>query len=129
MILKGFCDNEILGKGALFGGITHKEHFLEDLRMKSAIFEKQNCFSAAQHINFISPQNAENGDPKIRNRDGAGKFREIQVLWRISTETLGPGNSGKFFFGDPILVFWGDFLGEMRMAKVDMLGRVEKCLF
>ena len=28
--------------------------------------------SAAQHINFISPQNAENGDPKIRNRDGPG---------------------------------------------------------
>ena len=53
----------------------------------------------------------------------AGKFREIQGFCRISTETLGPGNSGKFILGTPFLAIWGDFLGEMRMAKVDMLGR------
>ena len=53
----------------------------------------------------------------------AEKFREIQVFCRISTETLGPGNSGKFILGTPFSAFWGDFLGEMRMAKVDMLGR------
>ena len=29
-------------------------------------------------------------------------------------------------FGDPILVFWEAFLGDMRMAKVDMLGRGEE---
>ena len=53
----------------------------------------------------------------------AGKFREIQGLWRISTENPDPGNSGKFILGTPFCCFGGDFLGEMRMAKVDMLGR------
>ena len=66
--------------------------------------------SAAQHINFISPKNDEYGDPKIRNRDAA-KFWEIQGFCRISTETLGPGNSGKFILG-PHLVILEDFLGK-----------------
>ena len=53
----------------------------------------------------------------------ARKFREIEGFFRISTETLAPGNSGKFIFGDPILLIWEGFAGEMRMAKADMLGR------
>ena len=61
------------------------------------------------------PQNPRSG--------WAGKFQEIQGLCRISTETLGPGNSGKIILGTPFLAIWGDFLGEMRMAQVDMLGR------
>ena len=72
--------------------------------------------STAQHINFISPQNAENGDPKV-----------LKSGW--------PGNCGEFpqkprsrefreiHFGDPISVIRGGFLVEMRMAQVDMLGR------
>ena len=40
---------------------------------------------------------------------------------RIFKETLGPGNSGKNSF-------WGDFLGEMRMVKADMLGRIKTSL-
>ena len=47
-----------------------------------AVFRQNHLFSvgdhAAQHINFISPQNAENGDPKSE----IGMGREI------------PGNSG-----------------------------------
>ena len=71
-------------------------------------------------------QSADNGDPKIRNLDGPGNSGEIQGSCRISTETLGPGNSGKFILGTPFLAIWGDFLLlEMRMAKVDMLGRGE----
>ena len=81
--------------------------------------------SAAQHINFISPENAENGDPQNPKSGWAGKFREVQGFCRISTETLGPGNPRKFIFGTPFLAIWGDFRGEMRMAKVDMLGRGE----
>ena len=48
---------------------------------------------------------------------------------RISTETLGPGNCGKFILGTPFLTICGDFSqAEMRMAKVDMLGRGDKYL-
>ena len=61
-----------------------------------------------QHINFISPQNAENGN--------SGKFRFSVEFPQKSSVRVIPGNS-----------FWGPhfqrFLGEMRMAKVDMLGR------
>ena len=32
---------------------------------------------------------------------------EIQRFCRISTETLGPGNSGKFILGTPFLAIWG----------------------
>ena len=48
----------------------------------------------------------------MRNRDGPGNFGKF---CRISTEALGPG--GPYFC---------DLLGEMRMAKVDMLGRGEQ---
>ena len=34
---------------------------------------------------------------------------------------------GEIQFGDPVLVIWGDCLGEMRVAKVDVLGRGEVC--
>ena len=69
------------------------------------------CVSAAQHINFISPQNTENGDPKIRNRDGpgnSGKFRfSVEFPQKPSVRVI-PGNPfwGPHFqrFGE---IFWG----------------------
>ena len=80
--------------------------------------------SAAQHINFTSTQNAENGDHKIRNRDGpgnSGKFRfSVQLPQKPSVRVI-PGNS----FWGPIFSVLGGFSGEMRMAKVDKLGRGE----
>ena len=39
-----------------------------------------------------------------------GMGRESQVLCRISTETLGPGNSGKFILGTPFSAFWGEMI-------------------
>ena len=62
-------------------------------------------------INFISPQNAENGDPKIRNRDGPGsssKFRfSVDFPQKPSVRVI-PGSSswGPHFqrFGG---IFWG----------------------
>ena len=73
--------------------------------------------SAAQHI-------AENGDPKIRNRDGPGNSGKFGVSVAFPKKT-NPWSweFQKVHFGYPILVIWGDFLGELRMAKVDMLGR------
>ena len=59
------------------------------------------CVSAAQHINFISHQNAENGGPKIRNRDGPGNSgrnprpRELREI--LDTEydrAKGPPHNG-----------------------------------
>ena len=79
--------------------------------------------SAAQHINSIFPRGAVKWGPRNPKSGWAGKFQKIEGFCRISTETLGPGNSGEIHFGEPILVIWGDFCGEMRMAKVDMLGR------
>ena len=58
------------------------------------------------------PQTAENGvGPGVpghsnfhKKKNWSGEFRVVPA-------------------GDPILVIWGGFLGDMRMAKVDMLGR------
>ena len=62
----------------------------------------------------------------MRNRDGPGNSRKFRVSVEFpEKKTLGPGNSGKLILGTPFLAIWGDFLGEMRMAKVDMLGRGE----
>ena len=70
---------------------------------------------------LLSPQNAQNGDPKIRNRDGpgnSGKFRVSVEFPQIPLIRVIPGNS--FWgphFGDLGGIFWG------KWAKVDMLGR------
>ena len=40
-----------------------------------------------------------------------------------SEECPGRGTSGNLILASPFCLFWGDFLGEMRMAKLDMLGR------
>ena len=68
-------------------------------------------FRAAQHINFISPQNADNGDPKIRNRDGpgnSGKFRfYVEFPQKPSVQVI-PGNS---LWGPHFQRFWGNFSG------------------
>ena len=78
--------------------------------------------NAAQRINFISPQNAENGDPKIRNRDGpgnSGKFRfSVEFPQKPSVQVI-PGDS----FWGPHFQRFGGICWELRMAKVDMLGR------
>ena len=71
-----------------------------------------------KHINLISPQNAENGDPKIQNRDGPGNSGEIQGFCRISTETLDPGKFREIRFGDPILAIWGIFWGKWEWPKL-----------
>ena len=42
-------------------------------------FLSNKSVSAAQHINFISAQSTENGNPKIRNRDGPEKSGEVKV--------------------------------------------------
>ena len=69
------------------------------------------------------PKTLKMGTPK--SEIGMGReIREIQGFCRISTETLGPGNSGKFILGTPFLAIWRDFRGETRMAKVDMLSTV-----
>ena len=46
--------------------------------------------------------------------------------WNFHRKPRSPLNSGKFILGTPIWCFGGDFLREMRMAKVDMLGRSEE---
>ena len=72
------------------------------------------------------PQKTLKMGTKVRNRDGARKFQEIQGSVR-SPQKTGPGNSGQLIVG---ISFWwlGSFSGEMIMAKVDMLGMGEKSL-
>ena len=60
------------------------------------------------------PKTLKLGTPKSE----IGMGREIQVFCRISTETLGPGNSGKFILGTPFSAFWGDFLGGNETPKI-----------
>ena len=91
----------------------------------SKIASFQRCPTYQLHF---SPKRRQWG-PQNPKSGWAGKFREIQGFCRISTETLDPGNSGKFILGTPFLAIWGDFPGEMRMAKVDMLGRGEPLFF
>ena len=74
--------------------------------------KKSVWISAAQHINFISPQNAEIGDPKIRNRGGpgnSGKFRfSVEFLQKPSIQVI-PGNP---FWGPHFQRFGGIFWGK-----------------
>ena len=66
---------------------------------------------------FTSLQNTEKGDPKIRNRDGPeGNSRKFRFSLEFPQKPSVQGIPGS-------LVFWGGFLGEMRVAKVDMLHR------
>ena len=70
------------------------------------------------------PKTLQMGDPKIRNRDGPGNSGKFRVSVEFAQKPLVrviPGNS----FWGPHFSRLGDFLGEMRMAKVDMLGRGE----
>ena len=61
------------------------------VNVREVLVNKVLQLRAAQHINFLSPQNAENGEPQNPKSGWAGKFREIQVFCRISTETLNSG--------------------------------------
>ena len=77
--------------------------------------------SAAQHINSdncISPQNAANGDPKIRNRDGlgnSGKRRfSVEFPQKPSVRVI-PGNS---FWGPHFQRFGGIFWGKWKWQKL-----------
>ena len=72
--------------------------------------------------NCISSQNAENGDPKTRNRDGPGTSRKFRVSLEFSQQHVVRGTPGNSFWGS----HFGDlgaFSGEMKMAKVDVLRR------
>ena len=74
--------NEKTTKTADFWGTT----VLQELQGATGLW-----VSAAQHINFISPQNAEYGDPKIRNRDGPGNSGKSRFFVEFPTETLNSG--------------------------------------
>ena len=72
-----------------------------------------NCYgSALPNISTsFPPKTLKMGTPK--SEIGMGQeIPEIQGFCRISTETLGLGNSGKFILGTPFLAIWGDFLGK-----------------
>ena len=82
--------------------------------------------SAAQHINFISPQNTENGDPKIRNWDGpgnSGKVRVSVVFPQISDSVLKDSTAGSPL-GFPEA--WGkpDSLPTTRQNCLQWIGKV-----
>ena len=77
---------------------------------------KRLLVGAAQHINFISPQNAENGDPKIRNRDGLGNSEKFRFSVEFPQKPSVRGTPGNSFWG-PHFGILGGFLGEMRMRN------------
>ena len=76
-----------------------------------SLVKKTATVSTAQHVNFISPQNAENGDPKIRNRDGpgnSGKFRVSVEFPQKPLVRVVPENS----FWGPHFWRFGGFFGR-----------------
>ena len=67
--------------------------------------------SNAQHINFISPQTVQNGEPKVLKSGSPGNSVKCGVCRGFLQKTTvrgefpqpDPGNSGKFIWGAP---FW-----------------------
>ena len=60
---------------------------------------------AAQQINVICPRNAENGDPKIRNRERPGKSGKFMVSETIPQKPLVRGIPGN--------LVWGPHFGDL----------------
>ena len=74
-------------------------------------------FRATQHINFIPPQHAVDGDTKVLKSGCAGKFGGVSVEFPQRTPAWGLAVN---LFCGPHFGVSGDVLEEMRMAKVDM---------
>ena len=74
------------------------------------LLSKATTFSAALHINFVSTQNAENGDPKIQNRDGPGDSGKFGFSVAFPQKPSVRGTPGNSFWG-PHLVFLGGSSG------------------
>ena len=98
------------------GGVSH--HFggmLNSLKKYRAIWGiAQRCPTYQLHF----PPKRWKWGPQNPKSGWAGKFRKIQVFCRISTETLGPGNSGKFISGTPFWHFGEIFRGKWKWLKL-----------
>ena len=91
-----------------------------DKILRKGIFDL--FLSADQHINFISPQNADYGDLKIGNRDGPRHSGNSGFLWSFPWNPMSR-EFREIHSGDPVLVFWGNFWGKWEWPKLIMLGR------